>query len=504
MEMIKKTNILTAGVLLVTSFILLMICSRSSFLYPCNDWNDANSYFTMGKAFINGQVLYRDVYDQKGPYLYLLYGIAYMFSNSNFYGVFLLEILAIAVLLFFFYKIMNLFCERRISLLLVPVMGAMMLSSKSFYWGGAAEEFCLPLLGYSLYASVRYFHIQKDLTPDIKMIFWNGLLAGIVMQIKYTMLGFYFAWMCMMLIAYMGKKDWRGLIKSCLVFLGAMFVTMIPWLVYFGFNHSLGDWYQCYIYNNVFLYSDLADIQNGLVNRIYQLAKLLLWLIIDNLSYFIFICLGLFYFFLSLKIRWMEKLNVITMISFLFLGIYFGGANLPYYAIPFMVFCVLGFIPIGGMIQRIYYICMKGTRYRGLFVWPIIFIVLLLTSGSFAYHNSMNTYFMKQDQDDYFLFQFEKIVNKKNNPTLVTIGCLDAGLFTVADIIPNCRFFQTNGIDFNEMYLEQERYIKEGVTDFVLTRDIVPDEIDKEYTLAAQSPYEWDGRQFTYYLFRKK
>ena len=64
------------GFCLVIAFAGLMICSRSSFLYPYNDWNDANSYFTMGKGMMNGLVIYRDLYDQKGPYLYLLYGIA--------------------------------------------------------------------------------------------------------------------------------------------------------------------------------------------------------------------------------------------------------------------------------------------------------------------------------------------------------------------------------------------------------------------------------------------
>lgn len=68
MKNLIKREWMCIGFCLVTAFAGLMICSRSSFLYPYNDWNDANSYFTMGKGMMNGLVIYRDLYDQKGPY----------------------------------------------------------------------------------------------------------------------------------------------------------------------------------------------------------------------------------------------------------------------------------------------------------------------------------------------------------------------------------------------------------------------------------------------------
>ena len=77
----------------LAAFVFLGIASRSSFLYPFNNWDDANSYLTMGKSLFNGKVLYRDVFDQKGLYLYFLYGLAYLISHTTFAGVFILEIL---------------------------------------------------------------------------------------------------------------------------------------------------------------------------------------------------------------------------------------------------------------------------------------------------------------------------------------------------------------------------------------------------------------------------
>ena len=45
----------------------LMICSKSSPLYPFNDWPDVNMFFTMGKGMLKGRVPFVDLQEQKGP-----------------------------------------------------------------------------------------------------------------------------------------------------------------------------------------------------------------------------------------------------------------------------------------------------------------------------------------------------------------------------------------------------------------------------------------------------
>ncbi len=494
MKIKNSQNIALLFICFFLAAVFLAVCSRSSFLYPCNDWNDANSYFTMGKAMMNGKVIYRDLYDQKGPYLYLLYGIAWLIYPTSFAGVFVLETVAIGLFLFFAYKILTLYCRRSTGLILLPVLAAVTLSSKSFYFGGAAEEFCLPLLEYSLYESLKYFKNQKGEEPKAKMLLLNGVAAGIVMQVKYTMLGFYFAWIVLLLLPLLFQKKIKKFVAGGVCFAAGMFSTLLPWLIYFGINGALDDWYQCYIYNNIFLYSDIAQGENGIGKKIYDLAKILLWLIVDNRFYFFFIITGAVYFLLSAKIRWLEKINVFSMMAFLFLGIYVGGSDLPYYSIPLMAFAVLGLILAGLLIERMW----KKEL-------PVFLISVTVISGVFfAGHFSMNTYFMDQKREDYFLYKFKKIIEQDENPTLVTIGCLDAGLYTVTGIIPDCRFFQTNGIAFDEMFKEQDRYVKEGVTSYILTRDYEPPGIEEKYELLAQEPYQWGGIDFMYALYRRK
>ena len=93
---------------IISAALFLMLATRSSFLYVFNNWDDANSYFSMGKALFNGKIPYREVFDQKGMYLYFLYGLAYLVSHTSFLGVYLIEVVAGSLDILGFYKILRL------------------------------------------------------------------------------------------------------------------------------------------------------------------------------------------------------------------------------------------------------------------------------------------------------------------------------------------------------------------------------------------------------------
>ena len=82
---------------LLVSFIILMFTSKNSFLYPFNDWVDANAFFTMGKSMFQGVVPYKDLFEQKGLILYFIYGIGSLISFKSFIGVFILEVISFSI-----------------------------------------------------------------------------------------------------------------------------------------------------------------------------------------------------------------------------------------------------------------------------------------------------------------------------------------------------------------------------------------------------------------------
>ena len=490
---------------IVAAGVILLFASRSSLLYPCNDWNDANSYFSVGKALFNGKVPYRDVFDQKGMYLYFFYGLAYLLSHTTFKGVFILEwILATADLLGIS-RILQLYVKRGTALALSPLALAVSFVSQSFYWGGSAEEMCLPFLIWGLYLSLKYF---KKEYPDHAMkgrtLFIAGLLAGMTANIKFTVLGFFFAWMMCVAFAFLARKDFLGGVKACLIFLLGMAVPFLPWIIYFGVKNALYYWYWGYVYINVFAYSNLNGEGPGLGERIYTLSKLLYWVILKNLCYFVLVIPGVIFELICKgkdgKHRFLPKFHIVALCFFLFLGIYVGGSELPYYALPLSVFTVLGLALTGrGMEELLSRWCkkMKVLQVMGC-VLPLCISILVIYAGS------MNTSYMKVKKEDHFLYRLKEKMSCGENTTLLNIGCLDAGLYTVCDIVPTCQWFQTQTVIMDTVLSEQDRYIREGQIDYVIARDTYPDIIWEQYDLVTQEEWEQDGIVFTYYLFEKK
>lgn len=506
---IEKQNLYEWAYLLAAAFFILLFATRSSFLYPCNDWNDANSYFSVGKALFNGKVPYRDVFDQKGMYLYFFYGLAYLVSHTTFVGVFLLELILAVFDLKAIYRILGLYVKKSIALVVTPIVLAVMFSSRSFYWGGSAEEICLPFLLWGLFLSLRYFkNDYPHKAMDNRTLFAAGLLAGMIANIKFTSLGFFFAWMMCIAFSFLTRKDFPGAVKACLKFLGGMAVPFIPWFIYFALHGALYYWYWGYVWINVFAYSNLNQEGPGLFERIYILAKLLYWLIIKNFCYFVFIIPGVLAFLFGRQKRWLERFNILALCFFLFLGIYVGGSELPYYALPLSTFTVLGFILIGQLAQRI--LSGKGNAAAEANAEPFGKKAVAAGIGSIVlcmgivYALSMNIPHMSEKKEDIFLYQFEEIVSKEENPTLLNIGCLDAGLYTVCDIVPTCQWFQTQTVIMDTVLSEQERYIREGQIMFVIARNDYPEVIWEQYDLVAEAPWFHEGEEFTYYLFQKK
>ena len=153
----EKRDYLAAAYFIAAAFLLMLPATRSSFLYPCNDWNDANSYFSVGKALFNGKMPYRDVFDQKGMYLYFFYGLAWLASPRDFLGVFFLEVILAAFDLAGICRILSLYVKKSTALCASPLVLAVVVCSRSFYWGGSAEEVCFPFLVWGLYFSLAYF-----------------------------------------------------------------------------------------------------------------------------------------------------------------------------------------------------------------------------------------------------------------------------------------------------------------------------------------------------------
>ena len=457
----KNIKHLTYIYCLLNAFIFLFVCSKCSPFYPINNWVDANSYFTMGKGMANGLIIYKDLFEQKGPLLYLIHGISYLISNDTFIGVFIFEVISFSIFLYYINKIISLY-SRKIHLLWVtPAISFIILSSYVLIGGDSAEEFCFPFLAFIMYQMLNYY---KNIYPNKmgkKQLIISGITAGCVFCIKYNLLGFWFGFIFFLCLGLLINKKVKDAFYSGLYFLLGMLIAIIPWIIYFAVNGALYDFFNVYFIVNLSSYSEKETILRKLV-RPFENA----WIHARNFVYCTTITVGgYFYVMISKKIipKIYGKIAITFSIIITIIAIYFG-TNHVYYYLFLMPFVVLGFIAISCIIEKI--IKAKWLNYT-IFLIPIF----IATFVALSCYKSENFEFHNVKKEDLAQFQFAKIIKEKPNATLLNYGCLDGGFYTTSNIVPNIKHFHKPNISYEsypEIMDEQNRYIKEKVVDFVV------------------------------------
>ena len=505
---IDKLNkyFIIGGYCFFLSILFLLICTKSSPLYPFNDWVDSNAFFTMGKGMINGKVLYRDLFEQKGPLLYFIHGLSYLISNKTFLGVFIFEVFSFSFFLLYCNKIISLYFNKKYSFITLPFIAAIVLNMPNFSHGDSAEEYCLPLITISLYYLIAYF---KNKCTDFKSYKWlliNGIIAGSVLWIKYSMLGFWFGWMLVIFISMIVKKQYLKSIKSSIIFWFGMFISTIPWIAYFSINNSIFSWLDTYILINIKYYAKSLTVLERL-RFIFEN----LFLNSNSISIFsVICCIGLLYFINSKRFikSILGRISLIFCGLMLALGVYGGGKSYSYYFVIFLPFVIFAFLMILDLIKLK---CHAMMTNRKSIIMIIISLVIIMP---LTYKYNHNTYMLKINKEDLIQYEFASIINQTENATLLNYGCLDIGLYTATGITPNVRFFEQQNISYSQYTLimdEQNRYIKDKEVDYVVLRqnasfNLASTKIPyllNNYELLKVETQMFEGMEFKYLLFKR-
>lgn len=166
---------------------VLFFCSKSSPAYPINDWSDANIYFSAGKGMLAGRVMYRDLYDHKGPLIYALHALCALVLPGGLHGVWVLEILFAAAFLLEGYQAVKAMAGRRAALLSIPLTALCVYTSYCFQAGDSAEELALPMI---LLVQLHWLESLKSEKPvSFGRLLGDGFLFGCVFWMKFTLCG---------------------------------------------------------------------------------------------------------------------------------------------------------------------------------------------------------------------------------------------------------------------------------------------------------------------------
>jgi len=477
----------TALLCLFASFVLLLLCSQSSPLYPTNTWVDANCLLTVGRAMKSGAVVYRDIYEQKGPTLYLIHFIAALISDTSFFGVFVLEVLSLAAALYAGCRLLVRRMSRRAALSAAVLAMAFVLCGGAFMKGDSAEEFCLPYLTAALYMAIAQYGERKG-PMSAKVLFACGLLAGITATIKYTALGL-FVGLCMaegiFALRYGGLK--RAL-KSAGVFLAGMLLPVIAWCAYFAVHGALSDFYVAYIYNNIFLYSDEARTLKGILQSVFRTAK-------ENIAWVIVSVLGLAALAVDRKTAFQLRFAVMMMAACAFAAVFLPGYTFAYYPLVLSVFIFAGICGLAGYVGKI-----SAPGKAGFALCASAWLL----AAACAFMFSPNAPLRGVRKED--LAQTRLAAHIHPGATLLQYSHLDDGLYLASGTLPQEKYFVRLNVHYDEMLDELDRYIEEGMPDYVLVSwEELPARFEHYQWVATDAGYDDANRiNKLLHLYRRK
>lgn len=411
----KQTDYREPLILFLFAVLISTLFSTCSFLYPLNPWDDANVYMTIGNAMLCGRELYVDIFDHKGPVLYLMHEMAAMLSRNSFIGIYLVEILCSFVFMWYSLRTMRLFSSSRITLPFTCLIGWLVLTSDFFYYGDSVEEFSLPILAHCLYFMLRFARNRQS------PLWWQSLIMGVGLGLifwsKFNILFFYFGGAAALAIIAWKHQQFKEFRRTIRFVSFGFVLTSIPVLAYFAAHGTVEALFDAYFMVNLFQYHGTAT--NGEPDVWwFPLIKLAIWA-----AFLVPIFL--------VRARWEVKLLAlgtfgVLLLSFALLTVQFYYVLLMYVFVPFYICFFRNHVPT----LRTYIILGLIAFYSAATNWNIV----TLLNGTFPKS----------------VLEMAEIINanESDDSEVLTFSSYDTGIYQhTRHLPPNKNFFMSSILD---------------------------------------------------------
>lgn len=251
---------LTLSIAFVTLF-----SSTTSFLNP-RYGSDSAIFRLIGSALANGKTLYLDIWDHKGPTLFVIQWLAQAIWPGRM-GIYLLQIISLAVATWLLYVIARRFLAPLHAIVVQIAFFGML--APVYENGNLTEEWTLPFVMFVLWGLTRSWQ-DGGKPPSWFILFASGTVVGFLFFMRLNnaavALATFVAYFIYVLIR--GSKFWLQLVTA----LAGFFAVCMGYVVVFAIHGSVQSMiYATFIYNFRYAGVDAADSVRGFQNG-YVLA----------------------------------------------------------------------------------------------------------------------------------------------------------------------------------------------------------------------------------------
>ncbi|MBQ7731991.1 MAG: hypothetical protein IJT68_09165 [Lentisphaeria bacterium] len=443
------------------AFVIMLFCSGAS---PFNHFasTDGSVFIVMGRGLVQGKVLYKDLFDHKGFYLYLINGIAAMIVPGNLFGLFLMEWLFAFVTASMAFSICDCFLkDKKASFLSAVLFCAFSYHYMVFEGGNTIEEYVLPLQMAALLLFVRATSGNEPNAKPVYM-FLQGILVGLVFGLKPNMMLMWGPLGLAVVFMLIKKREWKNAVLNVTAGLAGVCCGILPVVLYFAVIDGLEAWfYATWSFN--LSYSE--SVQDSIIRKMVRV----LLNPVQGLTFFALLCS----MFIVLKTRLLTNVHKIVYFSvvlFSFAAVSVSGRTYGHYYQHLLPGCLPLFCLAGDFVS--------GLRIRALYYYACICLVLCSTSvsGMLIPESVLNRYFGKNLLQLYTLrkdyracaaVKAEKCPD--SNAVLVTGN--SAAFYVWLNVVPDMKYFYVPAIPYQVDPVPidaQENAIIEHTADMVI------------------------------------
>lgn len=469
-----KKNIL----IFVISFLIILFFSTSTSPLFVNYYEDDSSIFIlMGKSILEGKVLYKDIFDHKGPILFWIQALGQLICEGR-NGIFLIQVISLTITNILWYKIANYFCNSKHSICSILVATSFWMVF--FEEGNLTEELSLPFLSLCLFLTIKWIHSKERFKENsiFKISFVYGICFGIISLIRLNNTAMLCGLMLGVSIIFIKSKELKRLLLCGLTFISAIVLVYIPVIIYFISKDALYEmFYATFIHNFKYL-----NVESSLILKIcYHLhIPVLIGITYKNVN----------------KNKDLNLLILVTVIT-TYVILFACPRLLHYYTltIPFIVF----------YIAHLFKICEEKLEKTEKF---LIYTILIFLCIIYSIVNIMESVRYLINQKYVTVSNIKEIIEviseEERDEIYVYNHTLAASICLYGDIMPTNKYvffpkkiYKVNSQLYNEIYKEicnedvewiisqdiEEITSKDGIDEYVLENY----EIEKNITVQRQS-----------------
>lgn len=228
-------------------FIFSMQSSQNLWIKNGNPGTDSSVFQTVAMLMSEGLMPYRDIFDHKGPLLYIVNWLAMQISYWR--GLWVVELITLTGTFWALYKTARIFCKNKHACLTVLLVSTPLF--QYFQGGNLTEEYAMLFIALALFIFSDYF-VNKRI--NCFRLFLCGFSFGAVMLLRANMVSLWLVFCIAVFIETFLQHEIGKIWSFLLYFVLGAAAIMCPILIWLACNHAIIDfWYDYVVFNQIYM-----------------------------------------------------------------------------------------------------------------------------------------------------------------------------------------------------------------------------------------------------------